>query len=364
MNPAWRFTAEDVHGVGDRAVELIAGYLSGLAERPVFQPYPADLIEALATEPIPAIGAPLSTVLDEFADRVAPYPFGNGHPRFAAWVNSPPHVLGVFAEALAAAMNPSVAGGNHAATHIERQVVRWFAGVAGFPEDSAGLLVSGGSMATLTALTVARHRAAQRVGVDVRADGLAGRSWRLYLGTEGHGSARKAAELLGIGSANIRTIPSDGRHRLRPDLLREQLDRDVADGIVPIAVMASTGTVNTGAIDPLDEIADVWARHQVWLHVDGSYGGPAVLLLDEYATTRVAPGPRRQPGHGSAQVALRPGRRRTGAHPRPAADPGRVQPGAALPAHRRRPVRGWAGRSGSASTASTRPGRSGRSRSG
>lgn len=288
MNPAWRFTAEDVHQVGDRAVDLIADYLSGLPARPVFRPYPDELIADLAVEPVPATGAPLSTVLNEFAERIAPYPFGNGHPRFAAWVNSPPHVLGVFAEALAAAMNPSVAGGNHAATHLERQVVRWFAGLAGFPDDSAGLLVSGGSMATLTALTVARYRAAQRVGVDVRAHGLAGRSWRLYLGAEGHGSARKVAELLGIGSANIRTIPSDDGHRLRPDLLDRQLDRDLAEGVVPIAVMASAGTVNTGAIDPLDEIADLCADRRVWLHVDGSYGGPAVLLLDEYARTRAA----------------------------------------------------------------------------
>jgi aromatic-L-amino-acid/L-tryptophan decarboxylase len=286
----WGWSADDVRHVGYRAVDIIAEYLSGLPALPVFRPYPDPLVRALAAEPIPGRGATLEAVLDDFDQLVTPYPFGNGHPRFFAWVNSPPHVLGVFAEALAAAMNPSVAGGNHAAVHIERQVVRWFADLVGFPDDSTGLFVSGGSMATLTAFTVARHRAAQRAGIDVRSDGLQGHRQRfvLYVGAEGHGSARKAAELLGIGSANIRTIASSDHFRMRTDLLHRHIEQDLADGLVPVAVMASAGTVNTGAIDPLEEIADICAQHGVWLHIDGSYGGPAVLLLDGYAQTRAA----------------------------------------------------------------------------
>jgi aromatic-L-amino-acid decarboxylase len=286
----WNWSAEDVRQVGYRAVDVIAEYLSGLPQRPVFQPHPADRTRTLATEQIPVSGVTVDAVLDEFVEHVAPYPFGNGHPRFFGWVNSPPHLLGVFAEALAAAMNPSVAGGNHAAVHVERQVVRWFADLVGFGDDGTGLLTSGGSMATLTAFTVARHRAAQRAGVDVRTDGLQGHQRRfvLYLGTEGHGSARKAAELLGIGSANIRTVVSDDRHRLDADALRRNIARDLAEGLAPVAVMASAGTVNTGAVDPIDVIADICAEHEVWLHVDGSYGGPAVLLLDQHRQTRAA----------------------------------------------------------------------------
>lgn len=281
----WSWSADDVRSVGYRAVDIIAEYLSGLPQRPVFRPYPGA-----RTEPIPGPGAPVDAVLDDFAEQVAPYPFGNGHPRFYAWVNSPPHPLGVFAEALAAAMNPSVAGGNHAAVHVEQQVVRWFADLAGFPGDSTGLLVSGGSMATLTALAAARHRAAQRAGIDVRADGLQGHGRRfvMYLGAEGHGCARKAAELLGIGSANIRTIASDEHHRMRTDELRRCLESDLAGGLLPVAVLASAGTVNTGAVDPLDAIAGICAEHDVWLHVDGSYGGPAVLLLERHARIRAA----------------------------------------------------------------------------
>lgn len=292
MTAGWNWSADDVRRVGYRAVDFIADYLSDLPHRPVFQPYPGERANALAAEPVPVSGATVDAVLDHFVEQVAPYPFGNGHPRFFAWVNPPPHPLGIFAEALAAAMNPSVAGGNHAAVHVERQVVRWFAELAGFGDDSTGLLVSGGSMATLTALAVARHRAAQRAGVDVRTAGLQGHHQRfvMYVGADGHGSARKAAELLGIGSANVRTVPSDDRHRLPADALRRHVERDLADGLVPVAVVASTGTVNTGAIDPIDPIADVCAEHDVWLHVDGSYGAPAVLLLDQHTRTRAALG--------------------------------------------------------------------------
>src|SRR6185437_5840842 len=107
----WEWSAEEIKRFGYQVVDLIADHLTQLPERPVWQPYPAQDADAL---------------LAEFASQVAPYPFGNGHPRFYAWVNSPPTVVGIFAEALAAAMNPSCAGGNHAAVYLERQVLEWF----------------------------------------------------------------------------------------------------------------------------------------------------------------------------------------------------------------------------------------------
>jgi aromatic-L-amino-acid decarboxylase len=286
----WDWSGAQIRQAGYRAVDLIADYLTSLPYGPVFRPVPPDVARSYAGDAVPVAGSPVQAVLDDFASHVAPYPFGNGHPRFLAWVNSPPHPLGVFADALAAAMNPSVAGGNHAAVHVEHQVVRWFADLAAFPASCSGLLVSGGSAATLTALAVARHRAAERAGVDVRSEGLQGGRRRcvLYLGDEGHGCARKAAELLGIGSRYVRTIASDDRHRMQPGLLRRQIERDRSAGLVPVAVMASVGTVNTGAIDPLERIADVCADHDVWLHVDGAYGGPAALLLDQFAAIRAA----------------------------------------------------------------------------
>jgi len=286
--PGWERSPAEIRALGHRVVDLIADHLCGLPDGPVFRPFPPAEAAALAAGPVPTAGAAAHDVLDDVERLVLSYPFGNGHPRFHAWVNSPPHVLGVLAEALAAAMNPSVAGGNHAAVHVEHQVVRWFAELAGFPAGSGGLLVSGASAATVTALAVARHHAAARTGLDVRADGLQGHDRRfvLYLGEEAHGCVRKSAELLGIGAANLRVVGSDGAGRLRPGALRDAVRRDLADGHLPVAVVASAGTTNTGAVDPLDELADVCAEHGVWLHVDGAYGGPAVVLLDGHPAER------------------------------------------------------------------------------
>jgi glutamate/tyrosine decarboxylase-like PLP-dependent enzyme len=146
----------------------------------------------------------------------------------------------------------------------------------GFPPRSAGLLVSGGSTASLTALAVARHA---RAGFDVRRRGLQGaeRPLVLYLSEEGHGCMRKAAELMGIGSENVRMVAVDADLRMRADDLDTRITADLAAGYRPFAVGASAGTVNTGAIDPLRQIAGVCRRHGVWLHVDGAYGAPAIL---------------------------------------------------------------------------------------
>lgn len=280
----------EIRRVSHQVAELVADYLISLPDGPAYQPPPPDLVAAMRDAPWADQGAPADVLLAEFAAQVAPYPFGNGHPRFAAWVNSPPHPLGVLADALAAAMNPSVAGGNHAAVHLEHQVIRWFAGLLGWPAGSSGQLVSGGSAATLTALAVARHRAAARLGVDDRAGGVqaAPGQFVLYAGTESHSCVTKAAELLGIGSAQIRVVPSDRRRRMRPAELDRLIRADQAAGKTGVAVVATTGTVNTGAVDPVRDIAAVCARHGLWLHVDGAYGGPAVLLLPGYAATRGA----------------------------------------------------------------------------
>jgi aromatic-L-amino-acid decarboxylase len=281
---AWGWDAADIERFGAEVARVIAGYLDGLPGRPVHRGVPWQVRNAWAMQDPPRTGTPAGEILDRFAAEIAPYPFGNGHPRFYGWVNSPPAVIGVFAEALAAAMNPSVAGGDHAAVHLERQVVRWFAGLTGLPADAGGLLVSGASMATLTALAVARNRALSAAGIDVRSLGLQAVAPRavIYATSEAHGCVRKAAELLGIGSASIREIEIDHDFAMRPADLAAALAADRERGCLPVAVVASAGTVNTGAIDPLLAISEVCAKSGVWLHVDAAYGGPAVMLIDAY----------------------------------------------------------------------------------
>jgi glutamate/tyrosine decarboxylase-like PLP-dependent enzyme len=262
--------------------ELVATHLAGVPARPVFAPVPPESADEILSSPLPASGEPVDAVLDAFAREVSPYPFGNGHPRFYGWVNSPPAPISVFATALAAAMNPSVAGGNHAAVYLERQVIGWLRQMVGFPADGMGLLVSGASAAALTALAVARHRALRRREWDVRTAGLRDAPRPVvYQGAEAHSCHQKAVEVLGIGSANLRIVPTDEHLRMVPEALEAMLAEDLDADRLPVAVIASAGTVNTGAVDPLDAIADLCARREVWLHVDGAYGAPAVLL-EEY----------------------------------------------------------------------------------
>jgi aromatic-L-amino-acid decarboxylase len=275
------WTPDEIRRIGYRVADLIADHLSALPDEPVFRPVPRELAQSFLTTPPPQDPVSPDEVLRRFQETIEPYPFGNGHPRFWGWVNSPPAVMGVFAEALAAAMNPSCAGGNHAAIYVEHQVLNWFREMLGFPAASGGLLVSGGSMATMTALAVARH---VKSGVDVRANGLrdAPAPFAFYMSSEAHSCARKAIELLGFGSAAIRTIAAGDDYRMDVRALESAIAGDVARGVRPIAVIATGGSTNTGAIDDLAAIAAICRLHDVWMHVDAAYGGPAVLTR-EYA---------------------------------------------------------------------------------
>lgn len=273
----WEWPAEEIKRIGYQVIDLIAEHLTSLPQRPVFQPFPQDLAASyLDGSALSESGQSPDEILATFSSEIEPFPFGNGHPRFFGWVNSPPSVISIMAEALAAAMNPSCAGGNHAAIYVERQVIGWFKQMLSFPAESMGLLVSGGSMAAVTGLAVARH---VKSAVDIRARGVQGTPNRLlfYKTREGHGCYQKAIELLGIGSEQLRIVEHDTAQRMVPDALEKMIQSDVAAGHRPVAVIASVGTVNTGAIDPLDELADVCERHDLWLHVDGAYGAPAIL---------------------------------------------------------------------------------------
>ncbi|OKI16453.1 pyridoxal-dependent decarboxylase [Streptomyces sp. CB03911] len=270
---------DDFRAAAHTAADLVADYLGGLPGRPVWQPMdPADRTSLLEA-PLPKDGLPLAELLDFVGTRVMPAPMGNGNPRFFGWVNSAPAPAGVLATLAASAMNPSSAGGDHADVHLERAVVRWIAELVGFPHPAGGgLLTSGTSMATIVCLAAARGRAARRAGWDVREDGLAGMPPLVAYATgETHSCVRKAAELLGLGSKHLRTVPSGPEGQLDADALRAAVARDRADGLLPFLVVASAGTVGTGAVDSFDPIADLCAEQELWLHVDGAYGAFGVL---------------------------------------------------------------------------------------
>jgi aromatic-L-amino-acid decarboxylase len=263
------------------AVDLVADYLAGVGAASVFRPMTPGERTTLMQEPLEAAGVAPEAILERFRTAVLPHAMGNGHPRFFGWVNSPPAPVGIVADFLAAAMNPSCAGGDHAAVYVERAAVRWLMELIGFPtEDSMGLLVSGGSAATLIALAAARHRAALEDGWNVRTEGLqhARPTLRLYISSEGHSCIQKAAEILGLGVHAIHKVAADERGRMDVASLRAAVAADRAQGHRPFCVAASAGTVGTGAIDPLGQIADLCATERLWLHVDGAYGAVAAVL--------------------------------------------------------------------------------------
>ncbi len=269
-------TPEQFRELGYRVVDILAGQLAALPGGPVRQPVPAELREQLMRSPLPQGETDPAQLLEKFAELVLPYPMGNASPRFFAWVNSPPAPLGILAELLAAGLDPSVAGGDHAATYIEHGVLNWLKAMMGFPAQSGGVLASGGSVANLIGLAVMRYA---KAGGQIRAEGFRGESapMVIYASAQGHSCIEKAVELLGFGHNYLRKIPVDADFRMDVAKLKAQIGADRIAGLRPVCVAASAGTVNTGAIDPLAEIADLCQAEDLWFHVDGAYGGLGIL---------------------------------------------------------------------------------------
>jgi aromatic-L-amino-acid decarboxylase len=259
-------------------VDGVADQLAALPSKPVWQPLPDSLRERLLDLPLPEEASTADELVVTMLRDVLPHPMGNGHPAFFGWVNPPPSSAGILASLAAAAMNPSVVAGDHADVHLERTVVRWLAELVGFPHTpGAGLLTSGASAATIVCLAGARERALTAAGHDLRRDGLAGAP-RLaaYVPSEAHSCVQRALELLGFGSAAIREVPINGG-LLDADALQATIAADRESGVVPALLVGSAGTVNAGAIDPLDALADLAGAEGLWYHVDGAYGAFGVL---------------------------------------------------------------------------------------
>lgn len=262
--------------LGEDAVDLWVELLARLPELPVSREFRADeLREALAIE-VPEEPLERGELVGHLRSLVLESSMYPGHPGFLAYISGAGTVPGAAADLLAAALNQN--GGafrlSPGATTIEEHLVRWLAGRFGLPAGAGGLVVAGGAVANLVGLKVARDRA----GEDARGSGLrAGPPLAFYASTESHVVQQRAADLLGLGSEAVRLIAVDDRWRMRPDALAEALERDLAAGVVPAAVIATAGTTATGAIDPLPDIAELCERHGASLHVDACYGGPAAL---------------------------------------------------------------------------------------
>jgi glutamate/tyrosine decarboxylase-like PLP-dependent enzyme len=261
----------------------MADLLAGIRERPITRgETPAEVRATLGRAALPDRGVSPRMLLQEAVPLVAEHSLYNGHPRFMGYITSSAAPIGALADFMAAIVNPNVGGWELSpiASEIEAQAIRWIAELLGYPATAGGLLVSGGNMANLVGFLAARRA---MLGEEVRSGGLAGAEGlrgRMYVSAAAHTWVQKAADLFGLGTDAIRWIPCDDAGRMLLPALRARLREDVAAGDRPLIVVGTAGSVATGAVDPLREIAALAREHRIWFHVDGAYGAPAAALPD------------------------------------------------------------------------------------
>jgi len=250
-------------------------HIRTLRDRAPWTPMPDATRATLTSAALPLDGQGEAAAYAEFAEHVLPYTNGNRHPRFWGWIQGNGTPLGMMADMLAAGMNAHLAGLDQAPKLVELKVIEWLATLMGFPKESSGVLMSGGTMANLVGLAVARHA---KSGFDLRKEGLYGAPrLSVYASSEVHSWAQKAVELFGMGSASLRKVQVTSDLCLDTAALNAMIAADRASGLRPICVIGTAGTVNSGAMDDLNAIADVCAREALWMHVDGAFGALAAL---------------------------------------------------------------------------------------
>lgn len=267
---------EELDRLLERAGAVVGEHWRTQPRRPAFRRAPADVARRVREEPLPVEGASADAVLDRIRDDVVPWPMGVGHPRWWGFINSGSEPVSVAADLVAAGLDNPCLGTSQIATDVELVALRWIAELVGYPPSAEGILVSGGSVANLVGLAAAREAVApgsREAGVAAGPPGP-----RVYLSAMAHGSVGAAVETLGWGRRSLVPVEVGERGRMRPDALDRAIRDDRAAGRAPLVVVATAGTVNTGAVDPIDEIADVAEEHGCWLHVDGAYGAFAASL--------------------------------------------------------------------------------------
>ncbi|MBM4239796.1 MAG: amino acid decarboxylase [Gammaproteobacteria bacterium] len=266
---------EAFRALAHRMIDDSLDHLTSLRERPPWTPPPPDVEAALSSEPLPTAPQGAEQVYAQFLEQVLPYTAGNRHPRFWGWMKSNGTPLGMMADMLAASMNVNAAGLHQSATLVELQVIKWLAEVMGFPPTSSGIMASGGTMANVIGLAVGRHA---RAGFDLRQHGVYGQPrLTVYGSVETHSWATKCLELMGMGRDSFRAVPVDEHFRVDVAAMRRMIIEDRAAGMRPICVLGTAGTINTGAIDDLDALADLANEQALWFHVDGAVGSLGVL---------------------------------------------------------------------------------------
>ena len=259
---------------GHRMLDDMFDYLENLRQQPVWRPIP-DTVRARFSAPVPNESGDLADTHNEFMASILPYSVGNAHPGFMGWVHGGGTPVGMLAEMLAGGLNANLGGRDQIPVAVERQVMAWVRTLFGFPDQADGLFVTGTSMANFMAVLVARNWA---LGDEVRAIGLdSGSPLMAYTSASAHGCIAQAMDMAGLGTNRLRRVPVDDRYRLDVNSLRAAIQTDQKAGLRPFMIVATAGSVDVGAIDDLEALADLAEEHQLWLHVDGAFGALAKL---------------------------------------------------------------------------------------
>jgi len=268
---------DELKKLGNVMVNDMINFLQTIREQPVWTKPPESVKNNFKT-PLPHSSMQLGEVYNEFKQNILPYYLGNIHPRYWSWVMGAGTAQSMLAEMLAAGMNCNVGIGDQAPMYVDQQVIDWCKQLMSFPPQSSGALVSSASVANLNALIVARNS----VSSSIRKSGINGQKRMvIYASTETHSSIQKAAEIIGIGSDGVRKVKVDDKYEMDTVHLQELIEEDKKEGNIPFCIVANAGTVNTGAIDPLDKIFWICCKENLWMHVDGAFGA-LLKLLPEY----------------------------------------------------------------------------------
>jgi aromatic-L-amino-acid decarboxylase len=285
-------SGDEFRSLGYQLVDRIAGFLDSLPQRKVTTgESPTEIRRALEAErSLPQQGADPGQLLNHAADLLMDHSLFNGHPRFWGYITSSAAPIGALGDLLAAAINSNVGAWllSPMASEIEAQTIRWIAEMIHFPVTCGGLFVSGGNIANFVCFMAARQAQAKS---NVRVQGMDGTRMRAYCSKDTHTWIQKAADIAGLGTDAIRWITTDGEMRIDVAALQKQISQDIAVGDQPFLVIGNAGSVSTGAIDPLAELADLCREFKLWFHVDGAYGGLAAVLPDapaEFAGLQLA----------------------------------------------------------------------------
>lgn len=264
----------DIKTLGYQIIDDMVDYLKNIGDRPAWTPIPQEVKEEFK-KPLPQTGTDIFTIYNEFKQNILPYPAGNIHPKFFAWVQGTGTPMGAFADLLAGIMNNNAAIGDQSAMYVDKQVINWCKELMNYPADGSGILVSGGSIANITGLIVARNT----MIADAKNAGIYAANGKLtaYCSVETHNCLGKAAEMIGIGSEQLRKIPVDSRFQIDVETLKNKIREDKANGFIPFCIIGNAGTVNTGAIDPLEDLLKIAREENTWFHIDGAFGALAKL---------------------------------------------------------------------------------------